>query len=357
MLTYGFFDSIRANRKYYPHQMTDLFSMVMPEGIVSGIANGFACESTKDVNTIKIRSGFGFFKGYYVYNDSEMTLTIDESTYPAPGLRSIQVQTQPYQIDYPAGVPLDLDGISVFGLKSYASVENIRVNVSPQLDYPYGTKFDISDIQVVGDLADSIEVRVGDCYIVIEFDEANRSFDIKAINTNDFRMSIHYLIAICHKTVSGLRVENVVGKTLEDIETPKWITGLFQSTEIDDIIDNISYEETAYKNEFDSEKSTYWSNWVSTNKYYLHSSGKQYQRLTDELSGKDTKSVVQYHTIPRDTTTTTLYIPEITDKSVLSFKVNPFDLIIRDVKLLDNGYVQLSYDSTRRRYSLCVIIR
>lgn len=361
MLTCGFFDSIKADRKYYPHQLTDLFSMVMPNGICSSIGNGFACKA-KDAHTVIVRSGLCFVNGYYAYNDDDIEFTVPEDVYPAPGLIGISVEQPPYQTEYPSGNNIDLDGIIVSGLKlNISSVTSISVTTPPQSDYPYGNNLDLGDIRVLGELEvhDDEEIRVGDCYIVLELDEENRTFGLKAINTNDYRSEIHQVLAVCHKNASGVLVENVVGRTYNNIITPtKWITGLFQSILIDDIYDDIQHDEESFASTFNTEKTAYWDAWLDNNEYCLyHQDGStQYSRLTNELTTKQNKSIIVKDTIPKDTTEASIYVQDLPADAIVSFKNDPYGLLVKDLYVYGN-YIRVRYEKTTRNYSVCLVIR
>lgn len=360
MLTYGFYDSINSDRRYYPYQLLNLFRMLMPDGVCSGIGNGFACQ-VKDKRTIKVRSGLCFFNGYYVYNDEEFEYSISEEVYPAPSLSGITVDEPPIQTEYPAGNKLDLTGISVLGIKSNVSISSIKMENLPQSDYPYGNKLDLGNIKIVGDLVAVEENRIGDCYIVLEFDPSARTFDIKAININDYREEVHQLLTVCHKTVDGLRCENVIGRTIDEFIKPtKWITGLFQAILIDDIMTDIVYDEEHYLDTFDSEKSAFWNSWLDNNEYILyHLDGapSQYSRLTDELSTKETKPIIVYDTITKETTDTSIYVPNMPSDAKISFKINPYGLVVTKLDTIGSNYIRVSHSQATRNYSICLIIR
>lgn len=357
MLTCGFFNSIKRDRRYYPYQFTDMFSMLMPNGVCSSIGNGFACEM-KDIHTIKIRSGLAFFDGYYVYNNSEMEYRISEEVYPQPSLMSIYVETTPTQTEYPSGNRLDLDGMTVMGVKSTVEVSNIFIDQEPQTEYPAGNTLDLGDIRVRAELEAVEEGRTGDCYIVLEFSDRNRSFEIKAINTNDYISTTHHVLAVCHKSPSGLVCENVVGKTMDNILTTKWITGMWQGILIDDILDDFEYSEDEFLNTFKSEKENYWTNWIENNKYYLYHSDEstQYSRLTEELGTKEDLPTFVYGTAVKGTTSTSVYVPNLPTDAVISFKSNPYGLIIEKLSVTNN-YITVGYKEADRTYSICFVIR
>lgn len=359
MLTYGFYDSIKADRRYYPHQFTDMMSMLMPNGIVSGIGDGFAVEA-KDAHTVKVRSGLCFYNGYYVYNDATMEYAISDEVYPVPGLRGIIVEQEPYQTEYPAGNPIDLDGIQVSGLKSNLSVVGITIDTPPQADYPYGNNLDLGALKVMADLVAVEESRVGDCYIVLEFDEVNRSFELKAINTNDYRESVHVVLAVFHKAMDKYRCENAIGKTVSEYITPvKYVTGMFQNILIDDIVDTIEYDEDEYLQEFKEEKETYWDNFIATNKYILYHQDDgttQYQRFNQELVKKEDDPIIVYDTVEKGTTSTSVYIANTPTDAVVQFKSDPYGLIILDMYQSGN-YIRINHEETSRKYSICLVIR
>lgn len=359
MITCGFYDSIKADRRYYPHQLTDLFTMLVPNGIFSGIGNGFACKA-KDLHTIIVKSGLLYFNGYYAYNDADLEYTIPEDVYPVPGLMGITIDTDPTQVDYPVGNRIDVDGIVVMGIKSNVSVADIRIEENPQTDYPYGNKIDLGHIKVLGDLVAVEESRVGDCYIVIEFDSSNRKFEIKAVNTNDYRSETQQVLAVCHKTSTLLTCESVVGRTINDIIVPtKWITGLFQSVLIDDIFDDIVFEEESFMESFKAEKNAYWDNWLNDNKYYLwHLDGgaTQYSRLTDELATKENKPIVVYDTIQRGTTEISIYVADMPSNPKISYKLNPYGLIVNSI-YVSGSYVRMTFEPASRNFSVSLTIR
>ena len=78
MWTSGFFNSVNGDRLYNADQMSRIFEGLITDGVYESVGNKLAVQPNSGM-TIQIATGRGWFGKRWVNNDSEYTLTIDES--------------------------------------------------------------------------------------------------------------------------------------------------------------------------------------------------------------------------------------------------------------------------------------
>lgn len=76
--TSGFFNSVNGDRLYNAKQMNDIFEGLITDGIYESVGNKMAVQPNSGM-TIQIATGRGWFNKHWVNNDSEYTLTLEES--------------------------------------------------------------------------------------------------------------------------------------------------------------------------------------------------------------------------------------------------------------------------------------
>ncbi len=76
--TSGFFNSVNGDRLYNADQMSAIFEGLITDGVYESVANKLAVQPNSGM-TIQIATGRGWFGKRWVNNDSEYTLTIDDS--------------------------------------------------------------------------------------------------------------------------------------------------------------------------------------------------------------------------------------------------------------------------------------
>ena len=74
----GFFNSVNGDRLYNADQMSHIFEGLITDGVYESVGNKLAVQPNSGM-TIQIATGRGWFGKRWVNNDSEYTLTIDES--------------------------------------------------------------------------------------------------------------------------------------------------------------------------------------------------------------------------------------------------------------------------------------
>lgn len=78
MWTSGFFNSVNGDRLYNADQMSRIFEGLITDGVYASVGNKLAVQPNSGM-TIQIATGRGWFGRHWVNNDSEYTLTVDES--------------------------------------------------------------------------------------------------------------------------------------------------------------------------------------------------------------------------------------------------------------------------------------
>lgn len=76
--TSGFFNSVNGDRLYNADQITRIFEGLITSGVYESVANKMAVQPNNGM-TIQIATGRGWFAHHWVENDSEYTLTLEES--------------------------------------------------------------------------------------------------------------------------------------------------------------------------------------------------------------------------------------------------------------------------------------
>lgn len=78
MWTSGFFNSVNGDRLYNADQMSRIFEGLITDGVYESVANKLAVQPNSGM-TIQIATGRGWFDKRWVNNDSEYTLTVEDS--------------------------------------------------------------------------------------------------------------------------------------------------------------------------------------------------------------------------------------------------------------------------------------
>ena len=78
MWTSGFFNSVNGDRLYNADQMNKIFEGLITDGVYESVGNKMAVQPNSGM-TIQIATGKGWFAHHWVNNDSEFTLTVDDS--------------------------------------------------------------------------------------------------------------------------------------------------------------------------------------------------------------------------------------------------------------------------------------
>lgn len=76
--TSGFFNSVNGDRLYNAQQMSEIFEGLITDGVYASVGNKMAVQPNSGM-TIQIATGRGWFNKHWVNNDSEYTLTLDDS--------------------------------------------------------------------------------------------------------------------------------------------------------------------------------------------------------------------------------------------------------------------------------------
>lgn len=332
-VTYGFYNG--KDRLYDARQLSRVFEGVVSEGIIAGIGDLFTCRSTGG-NNILIGTGFGYFKGFYVYNETTYTYSISNDLFESYNFSDIEISKNP-QTEYPSGNPLDLGDISVVGISSSA--------------------------------------RYGQCYIVIELDEINRLFTIKAIKISDFNDNTQIPIAIVFRDDNTYtRVQNLVGYSgkwrapcdngyYSDLEIigPNIIHNPIISHNINDVYDYIHdsmYE--FYCDYFDpnklGSKTDEFNSLITELSYYLyhHDSGpSQYNRFVSLLDLKETKPIIVPVTLEVNSYEKTIQYT-VPDNKILTIESRR-PISIKNIKINPNS-VYISYSRLSTACKIYLII-
>ena len=374
----GFFNALNKDRYYDARSISQIFEGVLAEGIVSTIGDKFICKPI-DTTKISIGTGFGYFKGYYLYNPEEYVYEIPESIYPdipiylvktEPQLdypsgnyldlgdilvervtnynkkTRIEVAKDP-QSDFPAGNPLDIGDIKVVKTDSYVEIIGIELEEEPQLDYPAGNYFDLGDISVGAITTDEVP-------LVIELNERLRTFEIKAVRLPDYNPEKQIKIAKIHRSDDNLIIENVIGYT----GGPAIVTGLLQKTYWTELQDKINNDMSIFIPYWLNKRTDDFNNFITENEYYLHhhdESPSQYQRLLTEVNGKESKHQSYYDILEAGTTSKTFDL-SIPADSYVEVKSSPYNLTITDIQVT-NSTVTLHYNRIETNYYIYIIYR
>lgn len=76
--TSGFFNSVNGDRLYNADQMSRIFEGLITDGVYASVGNKMAVQPNRGM-IIQIATGRGWFGRHWVNNDSEYTLTVDNS--------------------------------------------------------------------------------------------------------------------------------------------------------------------------------------------------------------------------------------------------------------------------------------
>ena len=76
--TSGFFNSVNGDRLYNADQMSHVFEGLITDGVYESVANKLAVQPNSGM-TIQIATGRGWFDKRWVNNDSEYTMTVENS--------------------------------------------------------------------------------------------------------------------------------------------------------------------------------------------------------------------------------------------------------------------------------------
>ena len=76
--TSGFFNSVNGDRLYNADQMSHIFEGLITDGVYESVANKLAVQPNSGM-TIQIATGRGWFGKRWVNNDSEYTMTVENS--------------------------------------------------------------------------------------------------------------------------------------------------------------------------------------------------------------------------------------------------------------------------------------
>lgn len=77
-VTSGFFNSINGDRRYTAEQMSAIFDGIINDGILSNVGTAFTVSATTG-NVVSVGIGRAWFNSTWVYNDSVLAMTLDDS--------------------------------------------------------------------------------------------------------------------------------------------------------------------------------------------------------------------------------------------------------------------------------------
>ena len=77
-VTSGFFNSVNGDRRYNANEMSALFDGIINDGIFANIGTAFSV-TAESGNTVKIGIGRAWFNSAWVYNDSVLPITMEDS--------------------------------------------------------------------------------------------------------------------------------------------------------------------------------------------------------------------------------------------------------------------------------------
>ena len=78
-VTSGFFNSIDGDRKYNAEQMSAIFDGIINDGVFASVGTAFVVTASGVGNEITVGKGRAWFNSTWIYNDSELTITLDDS--------------------------------------------------------------------------------------------------------------------------------------------------------------------------------------------------------------------------------------------------------------------------------------
>ena len=399
-LTSGFFDSKDKDRLYDASQLSKMFiGLISKNGVYSSI--GEVYENSKDPSlcinpfkltiinstTFKIGKGLAYINGFFVYNDSDHILTIPPNEYyPLIPIKSIFIDKDP-QIEYPSGNPIDLGDISVKEIESEYTVLDVRMDIEPQLDYPSGNSLDLGDIKVgahpskkilknveimvnpqldypEGNILDLGDIQVdawyGDeyYYIIIDFDEYNRTIDIKAVDDVNYNRDNRLVLYEIRREGSNIEITNYISRSQYNFMSTNLITGLMTSTNDIQSNMNMTSEYITFLNNWTRDSNRKFNDWLDNNKYYLwHSEDStQYDRMSSEIDSKEVDPYVQDDVLKYGTTSKSIEInTDLTNKKIRVIS-SPYGLSINNIEVTDN-IVTINYFKIYLDYKIKIIVR
>ena len=77
-VTSGFFNSLNHDRRYSAEQISRIFDGIINDGVFASIGTAFTVNASTGL-TVNIGIGRAWFNGIWIYNDSILPLTLDES--------------------------------------------------------------------------------------------------------------------------------------------------------------------------------------------------------------------------------------------------------------------------------------
>lgn len=83
-LTFGFYNSLKGDRKYNAEQMSEIFDGILKDGIIPNIGQLFAVQSANNGMQITVGTGRAWFNHTWTKNDSVMVLTVPDSDITRP---------------------------------------------------------------------------------------------------------------------------------------------------------------------------------------------------------------------------------------------------------------------------------
>lgn len=78
-VTSGFFNSLNGDRKYNAEQMSAIFDGIINDGVFASIGTAFAVNASGSDNEITVGIGRAWFNSAWIYNDTLLPLTADDS--------------------------------------------------------------------------------------------------------------------------------------------------------------------------------------------------------------------------------------------------------------------------------------
>ena len=78
-VTSGFFNSLNGDRKYNAEQMSAIFNGIINDGVFASIGTAFGVLANGTNNEITVGIGRAWFNSAWIYNDSILSLTADDS--------------------------------------------------------------------------------------------------------------------------------------------------------------------------------------------------------------------------------------------------------------------------------------
>lgn len=90
-ITYGFYNSINHDRKYYTTQISQMFDGIIEDGIFMTIGNAFVVKADEG-NTVNVDTGKAWFNHTWTINDSIYPITLEDSDLLLTRIDSIVIE-------------------------------------------------------------------------------------------------------------------------------------------------------------------------------------------------------------------------------------------------------------------------